>query len=44
MIGDLTNTPFETAGLQARFFQFVLSLEEFDPLQESCYEEGTKIQ
>ena len=40
--GELTNTLVETAGVLTRFSQSVHSLEEFSPLQESSYDEGTK--
>ena len=39
------DTSVETVDVLTRFFfQFVHSLEEFAPLQESCYEEVSKNQ
>ena len=39
---ELTNITVATAGVPARFLQFLNSLEEFVSEQEHCYEEKTK--
>ena len=42
-IGKLTDTQVETAMVQARYFQFVHSFKDCNPLQESYYEKVQKI-